>query len=133
MKKIKELVKNKLLVQIIKFVIVGGIATIIDWVIYYILYNYFNMEPLLANIISYAISTVYNYLASVKYVFDVKERNKKTFIIFITFSLIGLGLSELLLYMMINKLMLNKMISKILSTIIVMIFNFTTRKKFLEK
>ena len=140
-KKILKLFKIKLsnkseeiLIQIIKFLIVGGIATLIDWLIYYILYNYANVRPLISNIISYSIATIYNYLATVKYVFKVEKNNgKRNFIIFIIFSLIGLGLSELLLFLLINKLNINKMLSKILSTIIVMIFNFITRKKFLEK
>ncbi len=49
-KKILKLFKIKLsskfeeiLIQIIKFLIVGGIATLIDWLIYYILYNYANV------------------------------------------------------------------------------------------
>mgnify|MGYP002621527726 CR=1 FL=1 len=133
--KIKLSDKNeKLLIQIIKFIIVGGIATIIDWIIYYLLYNYVNIKPLYANIISYSISTIYNYLASIKIVFDVKKNDfKRNFIIFVIFSLMGLLLSEMLIYLMIDKLSFNKMISKILSTIIVMIFNFITRKKYLER
>ena len=31
--------QKKLLMQIFKFIIIGGIATIIDWIIYYLLYN----------------------------------------------------------------------------------------------
>ena len=125
---------EEILIQIIKFIIVGGIATIIDWLIYYILYNYANVKPLISNIISYSIATIYNYLATIKFVFKVdKNSGKRNFIIFIIFSLLGLGLSELLLHLLINKLSINKMIAKILSTIIVMIFNFITRKKFLEK
>lgn len=133
--KIKLSDKNeKLLIQIIKFLIVGGIATIIDWIIYYLLYNYIDIKPLVANIISYSIATIYNYLASVKLVFDVKNKNsKENFIIFIIFSLMGLLLSELLIYLMIDKLGISKMIAKILSTALVMIFNFITRKKFLER
>ena len=59
----------ELLVQIFKFIIVGGIATLIDWIIYYICYHFIGIEPLLANIISFSISVVYNFWASVKYVF----------------------------------------------------------------
>ena len=127
--------KKELLIQIIKFLIVGGIATGIDWLIYFVLYNYLKIEPLIANIISYSISTVYNYLASVKYVFKVDNTKKKyqTFVVFVIFSLIGLLLSEGLIYLLINKLKTNEMLAKIISTIIVMVFNFITRKIFLEK
>ena len=127
--------KEKLLLQIFKFVIVGGTATIIDWAIYYVLYNFLHMDPLIANIISFTISVIYNYIASVKWVFDVnKEKSKVTiFIEFIIFSVLGFFLSELLLWIGINKLGLNAMLVKVIATIIVMVFNFVTRKIFLEK
>lgn len=126
---------EKLLLQIFKFVIVGGTATILDWAVYYVLYNFVHMNPLIANILSFTVSVIYNYIASVKWVFDVnKEKSKvRIFAEFIIFSVIGLLLSELLLWIGINKLGLNAMLVKICATIIVMVFNFITRKIFLEK
>ena len=123
----------KLLVQIFKFIIVGGIATIIDWIIYYICYHFIGIEPLIANIISFTISVIYNFWASIKYVFDVKGDNKKNFIIFIVFAVIGLGLNEIIIFLLHNKLLWNAMLVKIIATAIVMVFNFVTRKKLLEK
>ena len=127
--------KEAFLIQFTKFIIISGTATIIDWILYYLLYNYCNLEPLIANIISFSISTIYNYLLSIKYVFVVNKENskKKNFIIFITTSMMALLLSEGLLYLMINILSLNKMLAKVIATIIVMIFNFVTKKIFLEK
>ena len=125
---------ENLFVQIFKFVIVGGIATIIDWAVYYVLYNYFNINPLLGNILSFTVSVIYNYTASVKWVFDVnKDKSKiRMFIEFMVFSIIGLLLTELILYIGINKLMMDAMLTKIIATAIVMVFNFITRKMFLE-
>jgi len=126
--------QKKLLMQIFKFIIVGGIATIIDWIIYYLLYNYLDFDPLVANILSYLLATIYNYFGSVKYVFKVNDKNmKKTFTIFLMLSLVGLLLSELLIYLMINIMLMNKMLAKIFATMLVMIFSFVTRKYFLEK
>ena len=125
----------KLFIQIFKFVIVGGTATVLDWILYYILYNYLKINPLIANIISFSISTVYNYWASTKWVFEVNKdkSSKRLFIEFVLFSVIGLGLTELLLWIGIDLLSMNAMLIKIIATIIVMIFNFITRKIFLEK
>ena len=83
--------RESLLIQIFKFVIVGGIATIIDWLIYFILYKFIKLEPIVANIISFSVSVVYNYYASCKYVFKVNKEKSKTrqFTEFIIFSLIG--------------------------------------------
>ena len=123
----------KLLVQIFKFVIVGGIATLIDWIIYFICYHFIGIEPLIANIISFTISVIYNFWASIKYVFDVKGNNKRNFIIFVVFALIGLGINEIIIFLLHNKLLWNAMLVKIIATAIVMVFNFVTRKKLLEK
>lgn len=126
---------EKLSVQILKFVIVGGIATIIDWLVYYILFNYLNMNPLIANIFSFSVSVVYNYTASVKWIFEVDKNKskKKIFVEFIVLSLIGLLLTEILLVIFINGMKLSEMLSKIIATAIVMVFNFITRKIFLEQ
>ena len=113
---------------------VGGTATLLDWIIYYILCSYLHIYPLIANVISFSISVIYNYYASVKWVFNVdkKKSQKKLFIGFIVLSIIGLFITELFLGIFINLLDINVMLSKVLSTIIVMIFNFITRKKYLE-
>ena len=55
------------------------------------------------------------------------------FIEFMLFSILGFLLTELLLWIFIDILNINGMISKIIATAIVMIFNFITRKIFLEK
>lgn len=125
---------ENLFIQIFKFVIVGGIATIIDWAVYYVVYNYIGIDPLIANILSFSISVIYNYSASVKWVFDINENKskKRMFIEFMIFSIIGLLLTELLLWIGINKLSMNAMLTKIIATAIVMVFNFITRKMFLE-
>ena len=129
-----DFMNKKLFVQIFKFVIVGGIATLIDWSIYYVLFNIFKVNPLIANIGSFTISVIYNFIASVKWVFEVNENKSKSrlFTEFIVFSLIGLFITELLIYVGINYLKMDAMIIKIVATIIVMVFNFITRKIFLE-
>lgn len=125
---------KELLNQIFKFIIVGGIATIIDWLIFFILNTILNINPLIANIFSFSISLIYNYIASVKWVFNVsKKKNKKRiFMEFIILSVVGLLISEFLIWLLVDKLSINSMISKIISTAIVMVFNFITRKIFLE-
>ena len=127
--------QKELLIQIFKFIIVGGIATLLDWIIYYILYRFIGINPLIANIISFSISMIYNFYASCKYVFNVTKSKTKyrLFIEFIVFSLIGLGINELLIFVFYTNLSWNAMLVKILATAIVMVFNFVNKKMFLEK
>lgn len=131
---INKIKDNKLLVQILKFIIVGGIATIIDFAVLYLLKEFIGLNEILANTISFTVSVIYNYIASIKWVFDVdKDKNEKQqFIIFIVFSIIGLGINNLILWICIDKFNIHYLIGKVFATGIVMIFNFITRKKFLE-
>ena len=125
---------RKLLIQIFKFTIVGGIATVIDFVFLYIFREFCHFPVLVSNTLSFCISVIYNYTASVKWVFDVnKEKDaKKQFIIFIVFSVIGLLLNNAIMWLTVDFLSIYYMLAKIIATVIVMVFNFVTRKIFLE-
>lgn len=131
--KINEKIEN-LLVQIFKFGIVGVVATVIDFLFLYIFRDLCKLDLLLANTIAFCISLVYNYYASMTFVFDVNKDKSQVanLIIFCFCSIIGLILNDLILYLITNKLGVHYMISKVIATLFVMIFNFVTRKKFLE-
>ena len=126
---------EKLLLQIFKFVIVGGLAFVIDYATLIICKELFHLNTLLSAAIAFTVSVIVNYILSVKWVFDVNKNNseKRNFIIFIIFSIIGLGLTELIMWLGTDVMGISYLIIKILATIIVMVFNFITRKLFLEK
>ncbi len=125
---------ENLFVQIFKFGIVGVIATLIDFAFLYLFREFCHFPVIVANTLSFCISVVYNYIASVKWVFDVnKEKDaKKQFVTFIIFSVIGLLINDAIVWVSTEKLAIYYMLAKIIATIIVMIFNFITRKLFLE-
>jgi len=125
---------ESLLVQIFKFGIVGAIATIIDFIFIYIFRELVGLSVLISNTLSFTISVIYNYIASIIFVFNVDKSkdNKIVFIKFIIFSIIGLFISNILMELFTNIINLHYLIAKVISTIVVMIFNFITRKKFLE-
>lgn len=130
----KDLKNNKLLLQIFKFIVVGGTATVIDFVVLFILKEFIGLNEIVANTISFTVSVIYNYIASVKWVFDVDQDKSKSkqFITFIVFSIIGLLINNLILWICIDKLSIYYLIGKAIATGIVMVFNFITRKMFLE-
>jgi len=125
---------NNLIKQILKFGIVGGIAFIIDYTLLYVCTEYLNIYVLYSSIISFSISVIFNYIMSIKWVFDVNHKQTyKDFTIFIIFSIIGLGINQLIMYLGIERLHIYYMLVKIASTGIVMVYNFITRKIFIEK
>lgn len=124
---------NKLLKQILRFTIVGGIATVIDFVCLYIFKEFLNLNIILSNTLSFTISVIYNYIASIKWVFDVNKNSKFQFIIFVILSVIGLLINNGILYLFTSYTEVYYLLSKVFATLVVMIYNFITRKIFLEK
>lgn len=126
--------KNKLLNQILKFGLVGGTAFVIDYVLLYVCTEFLHIHYLISSIISFTVSVIFNYILSIKWVFDVKKKQDvKDFVIFIILSVIGLGINSLIMYIMVEKFEVYYMLSKIVSTAVVMVYNFITRKIFVEK
>lgn len=126
--------KNKLLNQILKFGLVGGMAFVIDYVLLYVCTEFLHIHYLISSIISFTVSVIFNYILSIKWVFDVKKKQDvKDFVIFIILSIIGLEINSLIMYVMVEKFGVYYMLSKIVSTAVVMVYNFITRKIFVEK
>ena len=68
---------KKLINQILKFGVVGGIAFVIDYGLMVFLTEVFKVPALISAAISFTVSVIFNYIASVKWVFDVdKEKNR---------------------------------------------------------
>ena len=131
---IKKLLNNNLIKQILKFGVVGGLAFLIDYGIYTLLISAFDVYYIIASVISFTLSVIFNYILSIKWVFDVKKKQgPKEFIIFVILSVIGLILNSLILYLSVELMQIHKLIAKIIATFIVMIYNFITRKIFIEK
>ncbi|MDE6313642.1 MAG: GtrA family protein [Lachnospiraceae bacterium] len=139
---------KKLMEQIVKFGIVGGLSFAIDFGIYSLLVYLTPMHVLIANFFGFTISVIFNYIMSMKFVFQRKEDmdRKAEFAIFVVLSLVGLLLNEVLVWFFVEFTYKNiavvseifsynfmKMAGKILATGIVMVYNFISRKIFLEK
>jgi len=125
----------KIIKQLLKFGVVGVIAFVIDYLVLFICTEFLGIYYLISSLISFSVSTVFNYIASVKWVFNVNQerRRRKNFVLFIVFSIVGLGLNQLIMWFGVDVLHIYYMLVKIGATAIVMVFNFVTRKMFLEK
>lgn len=125
---------GKLIAQIMKFGVVGVVATVIDFGVMNLLYYALGLDILVANTAGFVISLVFNYLASMKYVFAHKEgmSRKREFVIFVVLSVIGLVLNDGIVLALKGGLGLEANIAKVCATALVMVYNFVTRKIFLE-
>lgn len=132
----KDLIsKNKKLInQILKFGVVGGLAFLIDYGLLYFLTEFCNIYYMISSIISFTVSLIFNYILSIKWVFDVrKKQTYKEVIVFVLLSVFGLLINQLVMYVGSDLLNIYYMITKLVATFIVMVWNFVTRKIFIEK
>lgn len=151
MKKLIQKFNNQYphLAEIMRFLIVGGLATIIDFLAMGITLYCFNPDlyphfynvwinggnpSTLATIIGSAIGfiagLIFNYIFSIIFVFQEKGNSQTTkgFIIFTLLSLGGLIIHILGMYLGYNILGINEWIVKIFFTLVVLVYNYITRK-----
>ena len=140
--------------EILRFLIVGGLATVVDFFmmgitlylfdrsLYPHFYNIFygGGEPtttakLVGTGVGFIFGLIANYVLSIVFVFNEKGKSKtvKGFIVFTVFSAIGLLIHELGMYLLSAKLGMNEWIAKIILTIVVLVYNYISRKLLIFK
>ncbi|WP_202107662.1 GtrA family protein [Succinivibrio dextrinosolvens] len=133
---IKKIKDKKTKKQIVKFTIIGGIAFVIDYFLLIFFTEILHQNYLIANFFSYSISTIFNYIFTIKWVFTNK-RNKikdvRLFTIFNILCIVGLLINQIIIYTFTDLLGWYYLISKLFATFIVLVFNFITRKMLLDK
>lgn len=152
--------KKQLFGEIIRFLIVGGTATVFDYAVAYVFYQWLLPPELVGQTWSLIISTalgfcvglIINWLLSISFVFKQVTDKKtttsgKSFAVFAVIGVIGLGLTELGMHFGINLLPEMQLfgstlflgtewkwwICKVITTCIVLIWNYLGRKLFVFK
>ena len=150
---------KKLFDQIMKFGIVGFVCFFIDYIVGIVTLNAimavspfgqnsFEIGSQIGAALGFTVSVIVNYLLSFKFVFQRKENlnRKAEFTIFLVLSVIGLVINQLIIALctvviyghsewLQQNMNYNMMYTgaKVAATAIVMVYNFVTRKKFLEQ
>lgn len=107
----------------------------IDFAILIVLTELFGVDTVVSATISFSISIVFNYLASMRYVFKHRDglSRQREFAIFLVLSIAGLIINDVMMWMGTEFTSVDYRIVKVVATFVVMIWNFVTRKFFLEE
>ncbi len=135
--------KHILIVQMLKFCVVGTSAFLLDTAIFSFFAHGLNINSYVALAIAFVLTLFYNYFMSTKWVFENSDAKGGFWQIqvFALLSAIGLLLTEVIYGALMNYVSFpssisadaKEMFSKIFSSLIVMVYNFITRKLFLER
>lgn len=135
-----------LLWEIFRFLLVGGLATVVDWAICYaveyflpeIMVGNWHVEKSIATTCGFSVGLVVNYVLSVVFVYKNKkdENEGKSVKDFIVFTLIGvftLGVSYLGVYILSDILKIIYIIARAIMTAIGLVINYIGRKLLIFK
>ncbi|MCX7712007.1 MAG: GtrA family protein [Clostridia bacterium] len=136
-----QLSKNDFLIQFLKYSVVGGIAAGVDISLFYTLTGMLSVNHLLSNIGSFTAGLLVNYFLSREWVFGQQQHHmSRDFTLFAIIGVLGLLLSNLILFVLIDCGLLQglfpfagsnviKVAAKLTSVFIVLFWNFIARRK----
>ncbi len=146
--------KHRRLAEIIRFLVIGGLATIIDMLVMgVVLYlfdpslypKFYNVwigggDPeTIATIIGtgsgFLVSVTFNYILSVLFVYENKGNSKslKGRLLFLSLSFIGLLINMFGMWVGYDICNFNEWLTKIIMTLIVLVYNYTTKRLLIFK
>lgn len=137
MENISELAKKLFLeknqdtrIQFFRYIFVGGVATIIDMGSLYVFTSMVGIHYLISAAIAFVFGVMANYLMSIVWVFKTTGNFKREITLFVIIGLGGLILNEIIIWLLVEKVSLYYMIAKAIAVVIVLVWNFGMRKKF---
>lgn len=116
------------MVQFLKFGAVGFLNTLITIGTYSVL-MYFDVNYLIANVFGYALGVLNSYYWNKKWVFKADHSQKSMFTKFVVVNLITLGFNTLILYLLVQNMDINPLLSQIAATGAGLLFNYILNKK----
>ncbi len=108
-----------------KFSVVGLVNTVIDFVIFYMLHEYFGVDFLISHICAFFIALINSFIFNAIWTFKNLKRDElfKQVSSFFVIGLIGLLFSSLILYVCAPYMHI--MIAKILAMFVSLVWNYT--------
>lgn len=118
-----------------KYAIVGGIATVTDFVLFIIFYELLSINYIISLIISFILSTLVNWVAGRLIVFtgEYNISKKKEGVYIYIISIIALVIHLLVTTCTVEIFNLSPIIGKVLSVLVAMFWSFFARKVFIYK
>lgn len=114
--------------NLILYGIIGSCTATLDFLIFTALTQGLNLYYIVANIISCSTGILCSFLLNRKYNFKVTDHTARRLLIFVAVGLTGMLLSSLILRITIEQLQWNELLSKLVSIVIVVLFQFLLNK-----
>ena len=119
---------SPLAVEFLRYLVVGGTATALDFATLLLLSKVCGWHYLEAAAVAFTVGTTLNYFLSIHWVFTARGLRdpRVEFVLFVLIGLTGLGINHLCLWLLTASLGL--VVAKLVTTAVVLAWNFAARK-----
>lgn len=126
----KMLNQQNLVGEMLRYLVIGGIAFVADYGTLLILNKTFHINYLVAASVAFCLGIFVNYLGSINFVFQVRSLRNPHLerVLFLTIGLIGLVINDGMLYLLTGQLSIAIEYSKLIAQALVLFWNFMARK-----
>lgn len=121
---------DSIFIQFFRYLFVGGFAFLVDFSLLFFFSDICGIYYLISAALSFIISLIVNYLISTHWVFNKNQIDNRLveFGVFSLIGVVGLGFTEIILYLCTDIFGIYYLVSKIIATAIVMFWNFLARR-----
>ena len=134
---------NNEFIKVILYLFVGGTAAFVEWGLFYLFFYYLlvglglsvDTLTMAATALAFGLSTLYHYFLGNILVFDSGskyDKSKELSLVFLV-SIMGLVFNLVLMYIFVGILAWQPMFAKVLTSCIVVVWNYLSRKKWIFK
>ena len=122
--------------QFLSYFLIGGTSAIVEWTVFSLLIYLTDIPYMIAAVLAFILSTTTNWYLGRTFTFkhskSYKEKKVKEYLLVFLVSAVGLGFNMILMYLFVEILGMDtnimKTAAKIMSTGIVFMWNFLSRK-----
>lgn len=120
-----EFLTTSFILKFLKFVAVGFSGLLIDYGFTYIFKEWFKVQKYIANSIGFTIAASSNYVLNRVWTFESDNPDIAIeYSQFLIISIIGLGLNNLILWLIVSRFKINFYLAKFFAIIVVTLWNF---------
>ena len=117
-------------IQFLRYIFVGGAATVVDMGSLYIFTSIIGLNYLISAAIAFILGVTTNYLLCIAWIFESTGKVKREIILFVVIGVGGLILNEIIIWLLVEEVGLYYMVAKAVAVVIVLGWNFGMRKKY---
>ena len=123
--------------EIINYLIFGGLTTLVSIGTYALFTIVFKIDYLVSNVLSWIIAVLFAFITNKLFVFASKSRSNKQvskeIVSFFFFRIVSLGIEMIIMYVFVDLLSINDLITKVIAQVIVILSNYIFSKVFVFK